>query len=309
MINKNDICICVLAYNEQRHIADTVRTLAQISSSLSCEIKVYANGCTDRTAQIVRALIPEIPNLSLRELKYPNKANAWNTAFYENPHAILVFSDGDVIPEKDSIKALWQVLADQKSNVALAGCTFWPKKNLPFAQLVAGFLQIPVRQNFLSGQLYAIRRTAISQEFSKRNLMGIPLGVVAEDTFLERLVSTARFVVLKEKVYYEPPTFQDYLKYLARIRWQEEQLTITYKEFLAQDSVKNETIKERIWAKAPADCSEVPRFLLGMVASGSRIILKYIFNRKVNLAYMKLGPVERDGREVLSRTTRSISVK
>jgi len=304
-----DICICILAHNEQKHIAETIEAIAENSLNLNCDIKVYANGCTDRTVEIVCELTSKYSNLSSRVLDVASKPNAWNTAFYENTHSVLVFSDGDVVPETGALDALAQLLTEKHSKIVLAGCTFWPRNSgLTIGQRFVGFLQIPLCQNFLSGQLYAIRREKFAQEWKEKNILGIPFGIVAEDTFLEKLVSTEMLTIISHKVYYEPPSISDYWKYLARMRWQEEQLASMYSGVLNDRVFSSSSIFVKV-AKKNLTAQNIKRLLLGFTACGLRCAVKMIFWSRIYKHYRDMGLVKAEGGDILSIDSRSNSSK
>lgn len=305
----NDFCVCILAHNEQKHIAATIEAITTDCTQLSCDIKVYANGCTDGTVGIVKSLAKRIPNLSLRELVMASKTNAWNVAFQENAHAILIFSDGDVTPEMGAIKALWLLLTEEQPEIILAGCSFWPRKSgLTLGQRLVGLSQIPLCQNFLSGQLYAVRRNELDQELRKTGISGMPLGVVAEDMFLEQLVQPDKFLIIDYKVFYEPPNLSDYYKYLARMRWQEEQLVKMYGNiFGAKTFFSWRKITGLMEKKAFSQ--GIQRLLLGIVTTGLRCTLKILLKGKIAGHYRAMGPVSMEGEKILSEVSRSSSTK
>lgn len=304
------VCVCVLAHNEEKHISETVRTIVDGCATLSAEVKVYANGCSDATAAIVRDLSRTIPNLHLRELSMASKPNAWNTAFSENSHDILVFSDGDVVPEPGAISCLYQTLCKVDSQAVLVGCSVVPNptSKLSLGQRVVGFLQMPLHEDFLSGAMYAVARKGMESILHALGLEGIPLGIVAEDTFLQSIVPPERFTLIDEKIFYEPPAIGDYSRYLARIRWQEEQLVQVYGELLTRHSVVKRDLASRISAKI-RNSSDNYRLLVGGLALVCRSAAKLAFQTRIQKCYAALGPVSRDGRNILSDATRSRSAK
>lgn len=304
-----DICVCILAHNEQKHIAETVGAFVENCANYNCDIKVYANGCTDATVEIVRNLAQGIPSLHLRELEMASKPNAWNTAYHENTHSVLIFSDGDVVPETGAVEALWQLLTSEQSEVILAGCSFWPRKSgLTLGQRFVGLLQTPLCQNFLIGGLYGISRKGLDQELKKRNIAGIPLGIVAEDAFLQLLVPTELFSIIHHKVYYEPPSLADYWKYLARIRWQNEQLTAMYGNLFNGSAFTSQGFFIQAVEKIPAG-QNIKRLLLGSAAVGLRYLIKAMFRARITKYYMAMGPVNKEGGNILREASRSSSAK
>ncbi len=113
------ISIGILAYNEEKGIAQTVHSLlSQRLDALSddehehpirAEIVVVPNGCTDNTAQVAQAAVEQHKPVSegdagffaarVCEIKEPGKENAWNNfvdTFSSRDADILVFTDADI---------------------------------------------------------------------------------------------------------------------------------------------------------------------------------------------------------------------
>lgn len=303
-----DVCICVLAHNEQTHIADTLRSLVAESDFLACEIKVYANGCTDDTVKIVQELSRQYPRISLVELEIASKANAWNAAFLENSAKILIFSDGDVRPENRAISGLCEVLSQKQTKIVLAGCTLWPDFSLlSIEQKFVGFLQVPLHQDFLSGGLYAINRSALMSIFLHHGLSSLPAGLVGEDTFLEKIVPSDQFIVIPLKVYYQPPVLKDYWRYLARLRWQADQLALLF------NSVDNIHVDEfhvlSKFIRKVKLCKSFRRILLGLFSVCLRRLVVLIKRRDIDRCVLDMGIARANGNSVLAQYSRSVSVK
>lgn len=95
------ISVCVFAHNEEANILGTLSAICDGNDlSRLFPIYVYANGCTDRTVELVEGFAKEHSNVHLRVLPVASKPNAWNMAFSEQKSDIIIFSDGDVVPEK-----------------------------------------------------------------------------------------------------------------------------------------------------------------------------------------------------------------
>lgn len=300
-------CVCVLAYNEQNHIARTIHAIFAGNDGLDFDVVVYANGCTDRTAEIVETLSATIPNLRLRELARPSKPNAWNTAFVENQNPVLFFSDGDIAPEPGCVARLYQCLTENPT-VSIVCPELRPQPTgLPLDKRLTGFLQIPFAQDFLNGAFYAVRRDVIERALKERELDGIPSGIVGEDAFVQTLVPRTAFRVVDQRVFYEPPALSDYWKYLARIRWQNEQLAYYQADF--GDPVRRKSsILQRLRQKLSAT-RRLTRLIEGTISTATRWVVTVVNRRRIDEQYRKLGPVRREGQEILGRSTRSISTK
>ena len=143
----------------------------------------------------------------------------------------------------------------------------------------------------------------------EKGLEGIPLGVVGEDEFLEALIPKNAFFVAREKVFFQPPTFADYWMYLARIRWQEEQLVQVYGDLLADQTRTSKGFRGGRFASKLASCRGPFRLLVGLTAAGLRTVVKTACKGRIDRCYRNLGPVRREGRNILSQATRSESAK
>lgn len=305
----SDVSVCILAYNEQKHIAGTIRAIVAGTGDLDFDVVVYANGCTDQTAAVVQGLCRTIPNLELRELPQPCKPAAWNTAFAESASPVIIFSDGDVRPEPGSVAAL-QLHLLQNPQLTLVSAQLWPDLHgASLEQRLTGFLQIPLAQDFLAGGFYAVRRSHLAARLAEQGLSRIPDGIVGEDEFLEAIVPRDAFAIAPEKVLYEPSTLADYWKYLARMRWQEEQRLRLYGDRILNRTPAAERINgARLSSKLT--CSHgLLRTLLGLSSAGLRTVVKSVFRAKIDQCYCKLGPVCCEGQCVLGQDTRSDSAK
>lgn len=303
-----EICVCILAHNEEKHIRNTIYSILRGNDDIYFDIVVYANGCIDNTIKIVKELASSEANIHLRELEIASKPAAWNVAIKENKHLILIFSDGDVTPEPGTVTTLYHLLR-RRNDISLVGCQFWPQKlNLSLTQRLSGFLQIPLAQDFLSGQFYAIRRCDLFKEFQKTGIEKLPGGIVAEDAFLEALFPTQKFFISPKKIFYEPPTFDDYLKYLARVRWQNEQLKVLYHHSSLKGKIGNGNLLQTTIRKFRMTTG-VRRILLGIISTSFRYLFKKIFSKKIERYYLKLGAVSDEGHKILSTLSRSESTK
>jgi len=297
-----------MAHNEQRHIANTLRSLVAESDFLACEIKVYANGCTDNTVKISQELSLQYHRITLVELEIASKANAWNTAFFENSASILIFADGDVVLEDGAILGLFDTLTDSQGGISLAGCTLWPEfKNITFEQKFVGFLQLPLYQDFLSGGLYAVVRNELMSLFQHNGINSLPVGLVGEDTFLEKITPRKQFTVIPQKVYYKPPVLKEYWRYLARLRWQARQIALIL-EPSSGDHAREVSSFKKFFHKVKSN-KNVLRLLLGLFVVTLRYFIILINRRKISKNLANMGEVTLHGAEMLSMHTRSHSAK
>ena len=107
-IEEPELCIGVLAHNEEPRIGETLRALfaQDVFDRCSTEVIVVPNGCTDRTAAVATQIIGECRARWSRavrqefvELAKPGKANAWNQFVHKlssTKASILYLMDADI---------------------------------------------------------------------------------------------------------------------------------------------------------------------------------------------------------------------
>jgi len=310
-MNKNNttITVCILAYNEETHIENTIKYIIEGNKEIEYTLKVYANGCTDGTVKIVQNLEKIYNNVKLRELEIAGKPNAWNTAFSENKSEILIFSDADIILEPGSIKALSESLL-KNTEIIAATAQYTPLENgLSFEKKLTGFMQLPIEQEYLTGHFYAIKRAPFDTIFTKYNLDGIPKGVVGEDLFVDLLIPEGKLTVIDKKCFYEPATIEEYAKYFARMRWQNQQMQNLF-EKLGIDcgncfkKISTTTLLKEKWSKT----NNKLLFLSRLIPAIFRHTFLFLYKNKINTYYEDLGPIVEKGSHILIQT-RSSSTK
>ncbi|MCF7861895.1 glycosyltransferase [Candidatus Woesearchaeota archaeon] len=202
------ITVGIPVYNEEDSIAQTVLSVLEqnLPKNINLEILVVASGCTDRTVPIVRELSKKNKNVTLLiEHERKGKPSAWNLINQKAKTEWIVFTDGDVILDRDSISCLWYA---SKS---------YPKVNLITGKAVAvrgkGFVNFmatfPYRfatTRSVTGYLYMI----------KRKIVSLPIDIINEDDFLSTECKIA--YEPDAKVYVSFPTrLSDYLNQKIRI--------------------------------------------------------------------------------------------
>jgi glycosyltransferase involved in cell wall biosynthesis len=298
--SKSSLSVCVLAHNEEKGIGATLQAILKGTEARPFPVHVYANGCTDGTADACRKLAATHQNIKVHELTIASKPNAWNTAFAEQSAEFVVFSDGDVIPDEGAARALAREL-EQHPAAIIATCTqVTAGTGLNLEQKLVGILQSPLHQDFLAGGFYAVRRQALAELLAKNGFAGLPQGVTGEDCFLDRLVGPERLVVAKCRSAYQPPGFSDYCRYLARLRWQNEQLEL----LLRKEQLPHEGTLDRLSSKFRRSESK-GHFLAMLVPVLARQAFQLLAAPVIRKNYERLGPVRADGAGVLSSSTRS----
>ena len=301
--------LCILAHNEEANIANTLMSIIHGNHNVKFLLKVYANGCTDNTHQIVNSISNYYSFVELIKIKHASKSNAWNIAFNQNKNEVLLFADGDVEIEPGAIRNILDIINSYKE-IDLACCQAWPdSKHLGWQQKFTGFMLIPLIQDFLKGGFYGIRRSSFAQHFQRLGLHGLPEGIVGDDAFLDNLVTRDRFVCINSKVIFKPPNLSDYYRFRARMKWQDEQMLLYFgKNNLVDHTLINNSLLQKIKRKAYGSKNPI-RFMLGGAAAITRVIFMTLLKYKIEKEYNKLGPVTSDGGHILSDATRSTSTK
>ena len=104
--------VMVLAYNEEEGIEAALDSILESEPAHSLEIFVMANGCTDRTEELVRAYGKRRPQVHLVSIKLGDKCNAWNVFIHETAakqcggREVYFFTCGDVRIVPGSLSAL-----------------------------------------------------------------------------------------------------------------------------------------------------------------------------------------------------------
>ena len=107
-----DTPVMVLAHNEERHIAACLDSIFAADPRLRFSIYVMANGCTDRTENIVKEYARCRPQVRLVSIARGDKCNAWNAFIHETipmncpGRAVYFFMDGDARAVKGSFTAM-----------------------------------------------------------------------------------------------------------------------------------------------------------------------------------------------------------
>jgi len=109
--------VMVLAYNEERKIVECLDSIYAADPTRQFEIFVMANGCTDRTEDIVREYGRKHKGVHLVSIKMPDYCNAWNVFIHETAaqhlpdSQIYFFLDGDCRVHPGSMSEMARALA------------------------------------------------------------------------------------------------------------------------------------------------------------------------------------------------------
>ena len=109
--------VMVLAHNEEGRIEACLDSIFAADPGCRFEVYVMANGCTDRTEDVVRDYGRKRPEVHLVSIKLGDKCNAWNVFIHETVPTrcpgrdIYFFMDGDATAVPGSFGAMARALA------------------------------------------------------------------------------------------------------------------------------------------------------------------------------------------------------
>src|SRR5437764_4141873 len=106
------ISVVIAAYNEQKVIAQTLRTLLATDYSGEIEVVVVDDGSRDQTAWEVERVADSEPRVRLLQQENHGKARALQRGLAAARHGIIVFIDADTQCQRDTLSRLLEPFAD-----------------------------------------------------------------------------------------------------------------------------------------------------------------------------------------------------
>ena len=177
--------IAMFAYNEEKNISRSVKSVFENTDErLSC-FYVIANGCSDRTVEILK----EIENgqggekLEIVDLEIGDKCNAWNVYMHDiaNEVAVHFFVDADVSFTKNAFPIMFETLLSKQGAHAIAG--------LPCSGRNIEYYRSLVKDRAcLFGNCYGVKYEFI--KLLKDNNQRLPIGLNWIDSAITKFVNT-----------------------------------------------------------------------------------------------------------------------
>jgi glycosyltransferase involved in cell wall biosynthesis len=173
------VSIAVFACNEQGAIRKCIDSILTGRTKNSDEIKIHvmANGCTDRTVDLVHEMHVIDERIVVEEISFGDKSNAWNhyvhhVAPQANTH---FFVDGDVRCTEDAIMRSHDLLINSAHIHAIAGAPQSGRNRKKYLGYIREY-------GWLFGNSYAISGTHLSK--IKEKDIRIPVGALGDDHFI-----------------------------------------------------------------------------------------------------------------------------
>ena len=225
----------MIAKDEESTVGRTLRSLAHqsIFDEFLVHILVYANGCSDRTAEcaskaISKYLVDKITDFNVVDSLESGKSRSWNKAVHELTPlgtSIILFLDADiVIADPRVCEDMINLLCADKQAEACSGRptkSFAIKKRPNWGERLSLWVSEAGRADrSINGSLYCLKAQAALT-------IWLPDETPVEDGFLNAMVRTRGFSrpddaslvtqVDRTTHYYDPPNFLGVLSHERRV--------------------------------------------------------------------------------------------
>lgn len=171
--------VVIFAYNEEDNIIACIERILECAEGHNVKVFVLANGCTDRTPQMVADYAREHDNVHCEHLEYGSKPASWNHYVHnmavEAP--VHLFTDGDNRVMPGSIDALVKAL--QNAAEAIAATATYDLQSGRNSRAMNEGLK---RNGGLIGNLYALKQEYL--DIVRARKLYVPDGLPGEDSLL-----------------------------------------------------------------------------------------------------------------------------
>ena len=177
--------VMVLAYNEELHIVECLDSIFAADPSRRFEIFVMANGCTDRTEELVEEYSRRRPEVHLVSIAMGDKCNAWNIFIHETVPSLCAgrdvyfFMDGDATAASGTFTAMAMALATNTSANAASAVPFSGRN-------AARDRQKMLEEHALVANLYSLRGSFVDR--LRAQGVRIPLKLEGDDGLIGAFV-------------------------------------------------------------------------------------------------------------------------
>ncbi len=215
----NLVSVCVPTWNEEKTIGCTLNSILRQNFPGKIGVLVCANGCTDRTAEIVKYHEKRDSRVRLIEIHERGKPGAWNTCVDQAQSNYVIFCDADVCLGDDSIGLLYgKLISSGKTGVTgliipvYNGSGYfaeflWPKPKEDFVS----------SKDHFSGGLYGVNKRNLLERMHQLGLDKMPGDIISEDFFLAVLIGEQNRDFSRGAVaYHVAPNLVDFISTCSR---------------------------------------------------------------------------------------------
>jgi glycosyltransferase involved in cell wall biosynthesis len=182
LTNQAEICVAVLAHNEEGRIIRCMNSLPLDAPNVAVHIVI--NGSTDQTEPLARALAAKHTNVTVHSLAEGGKSRSWNRFMFDllpQPFAYHIFVDGDAEIKAGSVAAMVALLQGPEQPNAVSG--------IPLNGRRAGFYQQAMRdEHGMFGDLYGLSGSFLNR--MKAAGIRLPTDLIGDDGLLCAMAKT-----------------------------------------------------------------------------------------------------------------------
>jgi glycosyltransferase involved in cell wall biosynthesis len=175
----------VLAHNEERHIAACLDSIFDAEPGRAFDVFVMANGCSDRTEEIVVEYGKRRAGVHLVSIALGDKCNAWNVFVHETVPArapdrdVYFFMDGDARVVPGSFSAMAKALVTERRAHAASAVPMSGRSG-------ARDRRKQLEQHELVANLYSLRGAFVARLRAQN--VRIPLKLEGDDGLIGALI-------------------------------------------------------------------------------------------------------------------------
>jgi glycosyltransferase involved in cell wall biosynthesis len=179
------VTVMVLAHNEERSIHACLESILAAEPGARVEAYVMANGCTDRTEDIVREYSRRRPEVRLVTLAVADKCDAWNVFVHRTVpetcpgRETYFFMNGDARVMPGSFSAMTRALRSHPAAHAASAVPASGRNRLLDRQRI-------LAEHGLVANLYGLRGGFV--ERLRRQSVRMPLNLEGDDGLLSALI-------------------------------------------------------------------------------------------------------------------------
>jgi glycosyltransferase involved in cell wall biosynthesis len=238
---KKPVSVCIPAYNEEINIANAIDSILKQEDMGEIEIIVCANGCTDRTEDVIEDIIKI--NQTVKLIKSERgKAKAWNTLMNAAKNNYVFFLDADCYADK---KAFTLLYTDLEQDLTLVGANpyYW-LKNCDFINKILNYPPRSWFNNTLSGALYATNKIKLEHKLKISGYYKMPENIIREDLWLSLLVDEEDLKINhNSRVYTLPPKISELPELVKRLNFGMMQLKVEFPELYTKHNTLTNNIR------------------------------------------------------------------
>jgi len=185
MANLPQWAVMVLAHNEQNKIVACLDSLFDGEPAGAFDVYVMANGCTDRTEDLVRDYGQRRPEVKLVSIALGDKCNAWNVFVHQTvrercpDREVYFFMDGDARIAPASLTVLANALRD---DLVAHAASAVPGSGRSMAHDSSEIMS----RRGLVANLYALRKPFVARLLERG--VRLPLKLEGDDGLLGALI-------------------------------------------------------------------------------------------------------------------------